>query len=121
MTRTEGIPIFHRTFNRNIGDSRTLRDLITSFKNFDINFAVIIYDRGVTSASNIKEIKKLKLDTICGVPSNNNLKKILKKIVAENKINDIKNRIKINESIFYCIGYHGIGERLSNLREFPVC
>ena len=101
VTRTEGIPIFHRTFNGNIGDSRTLRDLITSFKNFDINFAVIIYDRGVTSASNIKEIKKLKLDTICGVPSNNNLKKILKKIVAENKINDIKNRIKINESIFY--------------------
>jgi len=30
----------------------------------------------------------------------------------------IKNKLKGETE---CIGYHGIGERLSNLREFPVC
>jgi transposase len=111
VTRKEGIPIFHKVFNGNVSDSRTLHDLITSCKGYGVNFGVIIYDRGFTSASNIKELKRTGLDTICGVPSNNKLKIILKKIVYNYKVEDLKRRIKIDDSIFYVFREkHSLGD-----------
>jgi transposase len=64
VTKTDGIPIFHKTFDGNISDSRTLHDLITSFKKYKITSGIIVYDRGITSANNIKEVKRLKWDTV---------------------------------------------------------
>jgi transposase len=101
VTKKEGIPIFHKTFNGNISDSRTLHDLITSFKKYKITSGIIVYDRGITSGNNIKQVKKLKWDTICGLSSNNVLKNIARKIISENKLIDIKKRIKLNSTIFY--------------------
>jgi transposase len=101
VTKEDGIPIFHKTFNGNISDSRTFHDLITSFKKYNIRSGIIIYDRGITSGNNIKYVKKLKWDTICGLAANNKLKEIARKIILENKLIDIKKRIKLNHSIFY--------------------
>lgn len=101
VTRKDGIPIFHKTFNGNISDSRTLHDLITSFAQYKITSGVIVYDRGITSGSNIKQVKKLNWDTICGLSSNNTLKNITRKIISKNKLIDIKKRIKLNNSVFY--------------------
>lgn len=101
VTRKEGIPIFHKTFNGNISDSRTLNDLITSFKKYRINSGIIVYDRGITSGNNIKHVKKLKWHTICGLASNNVLKGIARNILSENKLIDMKKRIKLNNTIFY--------------------
>jgi transposase len=101
VTKKDGIPIFHKTFNGNISDSRTLHDLITSFKKYKITSGIIVYDRGITSGNNIKQVKKLKWDTICGLASNNTLKDISRKIISENKLIDIKKRIKLNSTIFY--------------------
>lgn len=101
VTKKDGIPIFHKTFNGNISDSRTLHDLIISFKKYNIASGIIVYDRGITSGNNIKYVKKLKWDTVCGLSSNNILKNITKKITSENKLIDIKKRIKLNNTIFY--------------------
>jgi transposase len=101
VTKKDGIPIFHKAFNGNISDSRTLHDLITSFGKYKIKSGIIIYDRGITSGSNIKQIKKLGWNTICGLASNNILKEIARKIISENKLIDIKKRIKLNTTIFY--------------------
>ena len=101
VTKTDGVPIFHKTFNGNISDSRTLSDLITSFHLYDIGSGIIIYDRGITSASNIKEAHKLGVGTICGVARNNKLKEETRQLIAKNQLTDIKKRIKINKTIFY--------------------
>lgn len=101
VTKNDGIPIFHKTFNGNISDSRTLHDLITSFRKYKISSGIIVYDRGITSESNIKQVKKLGWETICGLASNNVLKNITRKIVEDSKLIDIKKRIKMNKTIFY--------------------
>src|SRR6266550_9469732 len=36
VTLEEGIPVFHKTFDGNIGDSRTLHDLITTFRGYEL-------------------------------------------------------------------------------------
>lgn len=88
-------------FNGNISDSRTLHDLVGSFAHYDITSGVIIYDRGITSEKNISHAKNIGWDTLCGLPSNDVLKKITKKIIAQQKLIDIKHRIKLNNSVFY--------------------
>lgn len=101
VTKDEGIPIFHKTFDGNVGDSRTLHDLIGSFSRYDITSGIIIYDRGITSGENIKQLKKLGWETICGLASNNNLKKMTRTIIEKKTLIDIHHRIKLNNSIFY--------------------
>lgn len=101
VSKENGIPIFHKTFNGNISDSRTLNDLITMFEKYQIASGIIIYDRGITSGNNIKHVKNLEWDTICGLSSNNVLKEIARSIVSENKLTNMKKRIKLNNSVFY--------------------
>jgi transposase len=101
VTKKDGIPIFHKTFNGNISDSRTLQDLITSFGKYKIKSGFIVYDRGITSGNNIKHVKNLDWDTICGVPLNNNLREIVKNEVKKSSLINLRNRIKLNNSIFY--------------------
>ena len=49
VTRKEGVPIFHKTFNGNISDSRTFRDLITSIRSYKIKSGFIVYDILITN------------------------------------------------------------------------
>lgn len=111
VTRKEGVPIFHKTFNGNISDSRTLHDLITSFHQYNIKSGLIVYDRGITSSNNIKAVRQLKWHTICGLASNNNLKKILKETISKNNLSDINKRVKMNKTVFYVFSQeHSIGD-----------
>lgn len=111
VTQEEGIPIFHKTFNGNVSDSRTLHDLIGSFARYEITSGIIIYDRGVTSGNNIKHVENLGWDTICGLASNDVLKRITKALVSQKKLIDFKHRIKLNENIFYVFAQdYSIGE-----------
>jgi transposase len=102
VTQKEGIPMFHKTFDGNISDSRTLHDLITSVRKYNINKGMMIYDRGITSSENVREIKALKWDTICGLASNNVLKNITRELLATTKtLVNIRQRVKLNDSVFY--------------------
>lgn len=103
VTQNEGIPIFHKVFDGNIHDARTFSDSITEFKKFKITNGLVIFDRGITSKQNQKDIEKLAWKVICGVPLDAKLKKILRDLKSKKVFLDYRNRIKLNKTIFYLV------------------
>lgn len=103
VTKDEGIPVFHKVFDGNIHDSRTLQDLISSFHHYKFRNGLIVYDRGITSASNLKDIKNLRWNTLCGLPIRKNLKKTLRALIARHNLIDLTNRVRLNKTVFYVI------------------
>jgi len=110
VTKEAGIPIFHKTFHGNIGDSKTLEDVITSFDDFNIKDGLIVFDRGISSKKNQVDIKKMEWKVICGLPLHQGLKKVLKPLINKPDFIKINNRVKLSKTIFYvttkpyCIG-----------------
>ena len=111
VTKNEGIPVFHKTFHGNIHDARTLDDLITSFSENKIAKVLMVFDRGITSKSNLKYLEKLNYDVICGVAIRTNFKDILRPIIKKKQFVLLDNRVRINKNIFYVITQpHKLGE-----------
>lgn len=104
VTFEQGIPIFHKVFDGNIHDSKTLRDIITTFQNYNIRRGIFVFDRGVTSKVNLYEIKKtLKWDVLCGLALNFSLKQTLRTTLKTENIVQYSNRIRLKNTIFYVI------------------
>lgn len=103
VTKAEGIPMFHKVFDGNIHDAKTLQDLITSFRQYRIRSGLIIYDRGITSAKNVRDIKKLGWNTLCGLALRGKLKELLRPLIAQNEFIQIENRIRLNKTVFYVV------------------
>ena len=59
VTQEEGVPVFHKTFHGNIHDSRTLQDLLTPFRAFGLRGGLMIFDRGISSKKNQRDINEL--------------------------------------------------------------
>jgi transposase len=53
VTQEKGMPLFHKVFDGNIHDARTLQDVVSTMKQYKIKTGLLIYDRGITSAENI--------------------------------------------------------------------
>ncbi|MGD0466597.1 MAG: transposase [Gammaproteobacteria bacterium] len=104
VTKSEGIPIFHKVFDGNIHDARTFSDSLTAFKEYGIKDGLIIFDRGISSKKNQQDIFSLKWNVLCGIPLNEGVKPILRKFINKNVFLDYKNRVKLNKTIFYVIG-----------------
>lgn len=103
VTKNEGIPICHKTFSGNISDTRTLQDLITDLADYNINNGMVVYDRGITSVKNIRDISKLQWNSLCGLAIRGGLIKTVSQLINDKKFIDIKNRVKLHKSIFYAI------------------
>lgn len=103
VTRNEGIPVFHKTFDGNVHDARTLQDMITLFGRYKIGRGMIIYDRGIVSKKNIMDMKRLHWDTLCGLPIKGNLKPLARKHTAGGKMIHLDNRVKLNKTVFYVV------------------
>lgn len=101
VTLKEGIPVFHKTFDGNIGDARTLQDLITTFDRYDLKSGTIIYDRGITSGRNIADIKALRWDTICGLALTEPVQKFWRPVIQKNCDLPMANRVRLNQTTFY--------------------
>ena len=101
VTLQEGIPVFHKTFDGNIGDSRTLHDLITTFRGYGLASGTIIYDRGVTSGRNIAEMKALKWETIGGVPLTPVVQKFWRPVLSKALRLPFADRVQLNQTTFY--------------------
>ena len=101
VTRDEGIPMFHKTFDGNVYDARTLRDLVTDFKGYNVPGGLFVYDRGITSGPNLKEIKRLRWDTLCGLALRGNLKDTIRDMAHPESFIDIENRVKLRKNSFY--------------------
>ena len=103
-TQKEGVPVFHKTFDGNIHDSRTLMNILDHFSENKIRPSLLVYDRGIVSEKNLISSMKIGLDTLCGLPLREKEKGLIRKFVKKNSINNISNRVKVNKSIFYTVG-----------------
>lgn len=100
VTQDKGMPLFHKVFDGNIHDARTLQDVASNMKKYKIKNGLLIYDRGITSAENIDVFHDLNWDTLCGVPIRDKLKEKLRPIIKRN-LATVDNFIKCNKTVFY--------------------
>ena len=104
ITKEEGIPIFHKTFEGNIFDARTLQDFIVEFHNLDVENVTLVWDRGVTSEDNIIDAKRAGFEVICGLAIKQKVQlKVEEMIKEKNELMQLKNRVRLKNTIFYCI------------------
>src|SRR3989338_3898129 len=103
VTRQEGIPVFHKTFHGDVHDVRTLHDLITSFAENKIKSGFIVFDRGITSGKNLKDLKNLDWVVVCGMALRGGLKQLLRALIRKDPFVRFENRVRLNKSIFYVI------------------
>jgi transposase len=102
-TKDEGVGVFHKTFPGNIHDSKTLRDLLSTLERYGLKEGVLVYDRGITSGQNIKEIKHLHWETLCGIPLHPQLKELWRPVLKSTPITTFKNRVHFNHTTFYVL------------------
>ena len=100
VTQDKGLPLFHKVFDGNIHDARTLQYLVSTMKKYKIKSGLLIYDRGITSAENIGDLHNLDWDTLCGVPIHEGIKKKIRPLIKK-KFNCIDNWVKCNKTIFF--------------------
>lgn len=103
VTQKEGFPLFHKVFDGNVHDSRTLRDLVTQFGGYRLGTGLFIYDRGILSKRNIRDIKDLHWDTLCGVPINGALKKFWRPWANPQRMMQFPNRVRVGSTVFYAL------------------
>ena len=105
ITKDQGFPLFHKVFEGNISDVKTLQEFMIRIKKYKISSGILVYDRGISSADNIEYAKKVGFDTLCGLPMNNKLK-ILLRSLKKNSIINISNRVKTSNTVFYAISHN---------------
>lgn len=109
-TQKEGIPVFHKTFNGNIHDNKTLSDISYNFAKFKIRSELLVYDKGIVSEKNLNLIGKLGWFTLCGLPLREKEKGVIRKILKSNELSQISNMVHLGKSNFYVKGLsHSFG------------
>lgn len=103
VTKDEGVPLFHKVFDGNVHDSRTFQDVITAFGEYKIEKGLVVFDRGISSKKNQKDIADLKLRVLCGLPLNESLKRTLTSLIASEDFLKYSNRVRSNKTVFYTI------------------
>ncbi len=103
VTKEEGVPVFHQVFDGKIADARTLQDVITSLQEFKIRDGLIVFDRGISSKQNQRDIQRLTWKVICGLPIIDALKEFLRPSISKNEFLDYKYRVRLNRTVFYVL------------------
>jgi hypothetical protein len=101
VTQAEGFPLFHKVFDGNVHDARTLQDLVTTFGRYQLGPGLFIYDRGIVSGRNLQDIKRWHWDTLCGVPLNPGLKRFWRPWADPQQLMQLSNRQRVGQTIFY--------------------
>ena len=104
VTKEEGIPIFHKTFEGKIFDARILKDFLEGLEDLNVKNVTLVWDRGVTSEDNILEAQKAGFNVICGLAIKQNVKKKVEDLLQKKeKFLQLRNRVRLKNTIFYCI------------------
>ena len=103
VTQNEGFPLFHKVFDGNVHDARTLQDLITHFGTYGLAPGLFIYDRGIVSNRNLRDIKALGWDTLCGVPLREPLKEFWRPKLKSQTLVQLEHRHRVGRSVFYAL------------------
>ena len=101
VTQEEGFPLFHKVFDGNVHDARTLQDLVTLFGSYKLGPGLFIYDRGIVSGRNLLDIKHLHWDTLCGMPFNQGLKKFWRPAANPQQLLQLSHRHRVGQTVFY--------------------
>lgn len=67
VTRRYHIPIFHMVFRGSVQDALTAGKLLDIMDNFGVKKVTLVWDRGVTSATNVGWADTQGIDLICGL------------------------------------------------------
>ena len=97
VTQKEGLPIYHKVYEGNIFDSKTLPDILESLPRGEE--VCLVWDRGISSKLNIAQARQAGFQVLCGLALNPGLKKEADKIV--DKPVSLKNRVRLKSSTFY--------------------
>jgi transposase len=103
VTKGSGIPICHKVMDGNIHDARMFADFVTELRHVSIKKGIVVYDRGIASAQNLRDTKALHWDTLCGLPIKAGLAKGIRPFIAQEEFIHINNRVKLGKTIFYVI------------------
>ena len=96
-TKNKGLPIFFRTYERNVTDITTIKQLILDIKRIDFKIDDLILDRGMTSKTNLQALVGNEIKIIGGIPlTSNEAKKF-----AECDISDENELIRPSGLIYY--------------------
>lgn len=102
-TQQKGIPVFHKVFPGNIHDSRTLQDLMTTFGAYGFREGFIVYDRGIPSKKNQKDLEHLHWKVLCGLPIRGGLKKIVRACQRRQPLAHYDHRVSLRKNVFYVV------------------
>jgi transposase len=97
VSETNGFPLFHKTYQGNLGDSNILKDMALELNKK--NLQTIIVDRGMSSKENIDLILNQNLKSIMGIRRNKKLER--KFIKNTSNIHSVKNRIELISTTIY--------------------
>jgi transposase len=103
VAKGSGIPLCHKVMDGNIHDARMFGDFVTDLRHFNIKKGMVVYDRGIASAQNIKDVQALNWDTLCGLPIKAALANMIKSLIARNEFIRLANRIRLRKNSFYAI------------------
>lgn len=101
VTKNEGLPVFHRVFEGNVSDSKTLPDILANLKSMQIAQSTLVWDRGVSSKINLKEAKNAGFEVICGMSLKGNIRDIAVQTVHKENIATVQNRVRLQSATFY--------------------
>jgi len=98
VTKNKGLPLFFRTYEGNIPDVTTIKQLILDIKRMDFKIDTIILDRGLTSKPNLKALDENQIKLIGGVSLTSNE---ARKIVEEYEISEENELMRPSGLIYY--------------------
>jgi len=103
VTKEFGIPVCHKVMDGNIHDVKMFGDFITDLRAFHIHKGTVIYDRGIASAENIRETKKIGWDTLCGLAIRGKLADVVREVARANGFVQLDNRVRLRKNVFYAV------------------
>lgn len=99
VTKEEGFPILHKTYEGNISNIKIFQDLLAEvrLKKFDI----IILDRGMISAESLLDMESLNQKVITGIRTNERIKREFLSTIAREEIYQPACRVKLKNTTVY--------------------
>lgn len=100
VTKTDGFPILHKTYEGNISNLKIFEDLLSSIRLQD--YGLIILDRGLNSSATLKDLKSLKQPVITGLKLTQTLQKRFLSVIDRETIYQPENKVQLTKvTVFY--------------------
>lgn len=99
VTKEDGFPIFHKTYEGNIGNAKIFQDMLSQarLKKFD----VIVLDRGMISQESLEDMRVINQKVITGLRSNEKLQREYLSKIEREEIYQPKYSVKLkNTTVF---------------------